>query len=179
MIAAAAFLFALNIHASLIEYDITGKETDTGNGTSDTYSYKGLMIYDTISSNLTFIDWMTGKTYRTYTITNFQFSMVSGPSAQQNVIIRQDISVLGVDHDAGPHGFIADIANAKRESRRGGDRPNRPNRGIRDGGQDRWVKRADGNHRRRGAFGGLPKARRQRLGLGLTPYRRRGRSEAE
>jgi hypothetical protein len=87
LIIVAALLFATGLHAALVEYTYTGKETDTGAGKQDTYSYSGIMIYDTVSSNVTFIDWRTDKTFHVGTATNFQYTTVTGPGSKNYTVI--------------------------------------------------------------------------------------------
>jgi len=91
---AVALLFALRIHAALIEFDSKGKETDTGARTQDTFNFQGLVIYDTVSSNVTFIEWRTdNKTYHSFTSTNLNYTAVTGPGSQSNLVISRASSV--------------------------------------------------------------------------------------
>jgi len=92
LIILAALLFATGVHAALVEYTYTGKETDTGDGKQDTYSYSGIMIYDTVSSNVTYIDWRTDKTFHLSTATNFQYTTVTGPGSQDYLIVTGSTS---------------------------------------------------------------------------------------
>lgn len=88
----AALLLATQLHASLVEYTYTGKETDLGAGKQDTFSYSGIMVYDTVSSNVTFIDWRSNKTFRVSTATNFQYTAVAGPSSKNYTVITASSS---------------------------------------------------------------------------------------
>ena len=83
----AGLLCATGIHAALVEYTYAGKETDTGAGKQDTYSYSGVMIYDTVSSNVTFIDWRTDKNFHVTTATNFQYTTVAAPESKNYTVI--------------------------------------------------------------------------------------------
>ncbi len=81
-------LLALRIHAALIEFDSKGKETDIGARTRDTFNFSGLVIFDNVSSNVTFVELRTSdKIYHTYTITNFNYTTVVGPGSQQNLVV--------------------------------------------------------------------------------------------
>lgn len=81
-------LLALRIHAALIEFDSKGKETDIGARNKDSFSFDGLVIFDNVSSNVTFVEWRkSNKTYHTFTITNFNYTTVVGPGSQQNLVV--------------------------------------------------------------------------------------------
>jgi hypothetical protein len=88
----AALAFAFRMQAALVEYTYTGKESDTGDGKQSTYAYSGLMIYDTVSSNITFVDWRSDKTFRVSVSTNFQYTTVTGSGAQNYVAITESSS---------------------------------------------------------------------------------------
>jgi hypothetical protein len=88
----AALLLATQIHAALVEYTYTGKETDLGAGKQDTFSYSGIMIYDIASSNVTYIDWRSDKTFRVSTATNFQYTAVAGPESKNYTVISETSS---------------------------------------------------------------------------------------
>jgi hypothetical protein len=81
LIILTALSFVFQIHASLIEYSYTGAETQTGGGNQNSYTYSGIMIYDTGSSNVTFVswrDWRGSKTYHSDTDTNLHFITITG-----------------------------------------------------------------------------------------------------
>jgi len=88
----AALLFLFRIHASLIEYSYTGKKTEIGAGNLETYTFSGIMIYDTVSSNVTFVDWLKNKTYHVNTDTNLHFTTVTGLKSKTNTVIAGSAS---------------------------------------------------------------------------------------
>ncbi|MGD0208404.1 MAG: hypothetical protein ABSC89_12440 [Verrucomicrobiota bacterium] len=88
----AALLFAFGIHAALVEYSYTGKETSIGDGNQETYTYSGIMIYDTVSSNVTFVDWRKDKTYHFNTSTNLHFTTVTGTKSKTYTVITESAS---------------------------------------------------------------------------------------
>ena len=90
----AALLFVFKIHAALVEYSYTGKETEIGDGSQETFTYSGIMIYDTVSSNVTFVDWRKDKTYHVNTDTNLHFTTVTGPAVSEFVTSMQGINTL-------------------------------------------------------------------------------------
>jgi hypothetical protein len=97
----AALLFLFRIHASLIEYSYTGKKTEIGAGNLETYTFSGIMIYDTVSSNVTFVDWLKNKTYHVNTDTNLHFTTVTGSKAETYTVITGSAS--GTDTDGFYH----------------------------------------------------------------------------
>jgi hypothetical protein len=92
LIVLAALLFVFRTHAALVEYNYTGKETFTGAGNQKTYTYSGVMIYDTVSSNVTFVDWRSDKTYGFSTSTDLHFISVTGPRSTTYTVIAQSAS---------------------------------------------------------------------------------------
>jgi hypothetical protein len=52
-----------------------------------TLGYKGIMLYDTLSSNVTFVDWRSDKTYHFSTTTNLHFTMILGPKSRTYTVI--------------------------------------------------------------------------------------------
>ena len=88
----AALLFTFGIHAALVEYSYTGKETFIGAGNLETYTYSGIMIYDTVSSNVTFVSWRKDKTYHFDTDTNLHFTTVTGPKSKTYTVIAGSAS---------------------------------------------------------------------------------------
>jgi hypothetical protein len=88
LIVLAGLLFVFRIHAELVEYSYTGKETVIGAGSQVTFTYSGIMIYDIMSSNVTFVDWRkSDKTYSVNTDTNLHFITVTGPNSKTNTVI--------------------------------------------------------------------------------------------
>ncbi|MGA2788300.1 MAG: hypothetical protein ABSF60_12310 [Verrucomicrobiota bacterium] len=88
----AALLFAFRIHAALVEYSYTGKETYTGAGNQETLTFKGIMIYDTVSSNVTYVSWRKDKTYHVSTDTNLHFITVTGLKSKTYTVIAGSAS---------------------------------------------------------------------------------------
>ena len=88
----AACLFVFKIHAALVEYSYTGKETVIGDGSQETFTYSGIMIYDTVSSNVTFVDWRKDKTYHVNTDTNLHFITVTGSNSKTYTVITGSAS---------------------------------------------------------------------------------------
>lgn len=88
LIASASLFLTLTLHAALIEYNYTGRETFTGAGTQVTYTYSGVMIYDIISSNVTFIDIRSDHTYHYGTHTNFHFTAVSAKNSTTTTVLN-------------------------------------------------------------------------------------------
>jgi hypothetical protein len=97
----AALLSVFRIHASLIEYSYTGKKTEIGAGNLETYTYSGIMIFDTVSSNATFVDWLKNKTYHVNTDTDLHFTTVTGSKAETYTVITGSAS--GTDTDGFYH----------------------------------------------------------------------------
>jgi hypothetical protein len=87
LVIVAGLLFIFRIHAALVEYSYTGKETFIGNGTQETLTYSGIMIYDTESSNVTFVSWRKDKTYHVNTDTNLYFTTITGSKSKTYTII--------------------------------------------------------------------------------------------
>jgi hypothetical protein len=92
MILLTAMLLALETHAALIEYSYTGKEADTGAGHASTFNFKGLMIYDTVTSNLTYVTWKTDRTFHESIATNFVFTTVRGAGNVPTTVITESVS---------------------------------------------------------------------------------------
>jgi hypothetical protein len=109
LILGAAWLFTLGMHAALIEYSYTGKATETGAGNQETHTFSGIMIYETGSSNVTFVDWQseklnkvdtgTGthstsiiKIYHVNTDTNLHFTTVTGLKSKTYTVITSSAS---------------------------------------------------------------------------------------
>jgi hypothetical protein len=109
LIFGAALLFAFGIHAALIEYSYTGKATHTGAGHLETHTFSGIMIYDTGTSNVTFVDWRSEKmkivdtvtdarsttivkTYHVNTDTNLHFTTVTGLKSKTYTVIAGSAS---------------------------------------------------------------------------------------
>ena len=88
----AALLFVFRIHAALVEYSYTGKETYTGDGNQETLTYTGIMIYDTVSSNVTYVSWRKDKTYHVSTDTNLHFTTVTGLKSKTYTVITGSAS---------------------------------------------------------------------------------------
>ena len=88
----AALLFVFRIHAALVEYSYTGKETYTGDGNQETLTYTGIMIYDTVSSNVTYVSWRKDKTYHVSTDTNLHFTTVTGLESKTYTVITGSAS---------------------------------------------------------------------------------------
>jgi len=85
-------LFVFRIHAALVEYSYTGKETYTGDGNQETLTYTGIMIYDTVSSNVTDVSWRKDKTYHVSTDTNLHFTTVTGLKSKTYTVITGSAS---------------------------------------------------------------------------------------
>jgi hypothetical protein len=92
LIFGAALLFTFGIQAALIEYSYTGKATETGAGNQETSTFSGKMIYDTGTSNVTFVDWRKDKTYHFDTSTNLHFTTVTGPKSKTNTDMAESAS---------------------------------------------------------------------------------------
>jgi len=92
LIVLAFLLLVFRIHAALVEYSYTGKETFLGNGGEEMITYSGIMMYDTVSSNVTFVDWRSDKTYRVSTNTNLHFTVVAGPNSKTYTVITESSS---------------------------------------------------------------------------------------
>ena len=92
LIVLAAWLFVFGIHAALVEYSYAGKETETGDGSQKTFTYSGIMIYDTMSSNVTYVDWRKDKTYGISTDTNLHFTTVTGSNSKTYTVITGSAS---------------------------------------------------------------------------------------
>lgn len=87
-----AFLFVFRIHAALVEYSYKGEETYIGAGRQEKITYSGIMIYDTVSSNVTFVDWRSDKTYHVNTDTNLHFTTITGPESKTYTVITGSAS---------------------------------------------------------------------------------------
>jgi len=87
-----AILFAWSSQAFVIEYNYNGKETDMGANQQSTFNFKGLMVYDTVTSNITYVTWKTDKTYHVSTITNFTYTTVISPGNTPNTVITSSFS---------------------------------------------------------------------------------------
>jgi hypothetical protein len=83
----AALLFALEIHAAVVEYTYTGKGTYTGGGYQGIIPYSGIMIYDTVSSNVTFVSWRRDKTFHVSTDTNLHLTTITGLKSKTYTVI--------------------------------------------------------------------------------------------
>jgi hypothetical protein len=92
LIILTAMLFAFGIHAALVEYSHTGKETFIGAGNQENYTYSGKMIYDTGSSNVTFVSWRKDKTYLVSTDTNLHFTTITGIKSKTYTVIAGSAS---------------------------------------------------------------------------------------
>jgi hypothetical protein len=92
MIILAVLLFVFRIHAALVEYSYKGEETHIGGGRQEKITYSGMMIYDTVSSNVTFVDWRSDKTYHVNTDTNLHFTTVTGPESKTYTVITGSAS---------------------------------------------------------------------------------------
>jgi hypothetical protein len=92
MMILAALLSIFRIHASLIEYSYTGKKTEIGAGNLETYTFSGIMIYDTVSSNVTFVDWLKNKTFHVNKDTDLHFTTVTGTKAEIYTVITGSAS---------------------------------------------------------------------------------------
>jgi hypothetical protein len=92
LIVLAALLFTFGIHAALVEYSYTGKGTYLGGGSQETSTFSGIMIYDTVSSNVTFVSWRKDKTYHVDTSTNSHFTTVTGPKSKTYTVIAESAS---------------------------------------------------------------------------------------
>jgi hypothetical protein len=92
LIVLSVLLFAFGIHAALVEYSYTGKETFTGAGNLETLTYSGIMIYDTASSNVTFVSWRKDKTYLVNINTNLHFTTVAGQKSKTYTVITGSAS---------------------------------------------------------------------------------------
>jgi len=77
---------------ALVEYSYTGEETETGDGHRDTFTYAGIMIYETVSSSMTFVDWRSDKTYHVSTATNLHLTTVTGTKSKTYTVITQSES---------------------------------------------------------------------------------------
>jgi hypothetical protein len=105
----AALLFAFGIHAALVEYSYTGRGTCTGAGNLGPDAYSGIMIYDTGSSNVTFVGWQTEKVtiidtitdtrstsivkiYWVNTDTNLHFTTITGPKSKTYTVMTRSSS---------------------------------------------------------------------------------------
>jgi len=75
-------LLAGSARAALVEYSYTGKETFIGTANQEIIKYSGMMIFDTGSSNVTFVSWRGDKTYHVSTNTNLHFTTVTGLSSK-------------------------------------------------------------------------------------------------
>ena len=92
----ALFTLGFNSRAALVEYPYTGSQTFVGGGSQVSRSYTGLMIYDNVATNVTFVSWRgDDKTYKAWTVTNFHFTVVSGPGSANCTVITSSSS--GVD----------------------------------------------------------------------------------
>ena len=86
-------LLALETRAALIEYSYSGKETDTGAGHESSFNFKGLMIYDTVNSNLTYVTWKASDhTLHESIATNFTFTTVIGRANIPTTVITESVS---------------------------------------------------------------------------------------
>jgi len=94
LIVLAALLFVFRIHAALIEYSYTGKGTHIGGGSQETFIWSGIMIYDTVSSNVTFVDWQkSDKTYGISTTTNFfHLTTITGSNSKTYTVVTRSES---------------------------------------------------------------------------------------
>ncbi|HTS16142.1 MAG TPA: hypothetical protein VMP11_01070 [Verrucomicrobiae bacterium] len=95
-IAFTVLFLAITTRAALIEYDYAGKDAFIYAGSQPSYAFAGVMIFDTISSNVTFVDWRnTDHTYYFDTVTNFHFVVVSGRDNITHTVIASSGS--GID----------------------------------------------------------------------------------
>jgi hypothetical protein len=76
ILATIPIIFALTAHAALIEYDYTGRDNYSGGGSQSIVTYAGVMIFDTISSNVTFVDLRSDHTYHWSVDTNLVFTTI-------------------------------------------------------------------------------------------------------
>jgi hypothetical protein len=60
-------------------------------------SYSGIMIYDTVSSNVTFVDWRSDKTYHFDTDTNLHITTVAGPASRTYTALTHSSSGLDIN----------------------------------------------------------------------------------
>jgi len=88
----AGLLFVFSIQAALVEYSYKGEESYIGAGGQEKITYSGIMIYDTGSSNVTFVDWRSDKTYHVNTDTNLNFTTVTGPESKTYTLISYSSS---------------------------------------------------------------------------------------
>ena len=95
LMVSVALLFAFGMQAALVEYTYTGKGTYTGGGYQETIPYSGIMIYDTVSSNVTFVSWQRNKTFHVSTDTNLHFTTITGLKSKTYTVITGSGS--GVD----------------------------------------------------------------------------------
>src|SRR5215475_5121065 len=73
--------------AALVEYSYTGKETFTGTENQRTIKYSGTMVFDTSSSNITFVSWRSDKTFHVSTDTNLHFTTVTGLNSKTYTVV--------------------------------------------------------------------------------------------
>jgi hypothetical protein len=92
LIVMASLLFVFSIQAALVEYSYKGEETYIGAGSQEKITYSGIMIYDTVSSNVTYVDWRSDKTYHVNIDTNLNFTTVTGPESKTYTIISYSSS---------------------------------------------------------------------------------------
>ncbi len=85
-------LLAESTRAALVEYSYTGKETFIGTENQVTRKYSGMMIFDTTSSNVTFVSWRSDKTYHVSTNTNLHFTTVTGLNSKNYTVITHSAS---------------------------------------------------------------------------------------
>jgi hypothetical protein len=76
----------------LVEYSYTGKKTYIGDDNQEAFTYSGMMIYDTVSSNVTFVSWRKDKTYHVSIDTNLHFTTVTGLKSNTYTIITGSAS---------------------------------------------------------------------------------------
>jgi len=94
----AALLFAIGIHAALVEYSYTGKGSYLGAGYQETVTYSGIMIYDTGSSNVTFVSWRKiDKTYHVNTSSSLHFATITGAKSKTYTVIAGSGSETDAD----------------------------------------------------------------------------------
>ena len=77
---------------ALVEYSYNGEVTEIGSSNQQNFTYSGIMIYDLISSNLTFVDWRSDKTYHVREATNLQLNTVAGTKSKTYTVITQSES---------------------------------------------------------------------------------------
>ena len=92
---AVSLLVAIGLRASLVEYTYSGKVDVIGGYGQGAFGFHGVMIYDTGSSVVTFVDWHSDKVLHSNTVTNFQVVTVNGALSKSYTVIAGSSS--GID----------------------------------------------------------------------------------